>query len=505
MCTITLSPPIISTTSGNISSITINGTIEDLSNAPTNQCTCDSIEVKISCLHGVVSKQDVIIDWNGKLGTFSAQFSGNDIENCSCDGNVTVRAFCQEQAPFEQTYQIVCPPCGFLSIENLPIEVCIGDSFDFQISYLGNGSTNIKIDFGDGTALIDLLNVGQTAVPIPSHAYSQIGTYNIIFLFDGKECAIPIKVKNCDCCPIAVVDFDVKVKSKCNSDLTKEVEIKASVVPDIKDGCPKEVKAELYIDDVLVDQHISEDPFDLKHTSNYKCLVHKIKVKFPDSGCDDIMSDYCVPVCESAKCFLRRQILILSLGTAITSMILFLFHTAITVFGIVSSGALITFILMSFIWRKCLNICEKCPRRLMIWQGILAGWLAFLALSKSSFIIAYTYLIGLLSFLGPLAPIIAILILLLIVLLVFIIIWLLYRIWVSRCCPTRCQILIETLLAIGQAIVIITGITLLINNFVPIQGPGSPVDAFKVPGFLFVLGLVELYLGIRIAIECISD
>lgn len=135
MCTITIDQPTIVISGSTITSITVTGTIE-----PISECSCETLRIRISCAHASFSNiQSVPIAWVGSQGTFSATFTGSDLNNCHCDGNITALVDCQNMPTTTQTFQINCNACDDLSVSSLPGSLCVGDSFQFQVAYTGGG------------------------------------------------------------------------------------------------------------------------------------------------------------------------------------------------------------------------------------------------------------------------------------------------------------------------------------------------------------------------------
>ncbi|HLP92796.1 MAG TPA: hypothetical protein VK168_02125 [Saprospiraceae bacterium] len=456
MCQIIINQPIVGLSGSTITSVTVTGSI-----GPIGQCSCDVLHIVISCLHGTSSNpQTVPISWNQGNGTFTATFSGSDVGRCLCDKEILVRVTCNDGVFESKAFKIECEGCRLLNVTGLNAEICKNTAFQFQVAYVGGGTTNLTIDYGDGT-VVNIPNVGSSGINVPMYTYTQTGNYTIVISFNGIKCEFPIKVKDCDCCPIANTNIQAEVDEKCNKDLTKRAKIDVLVTPTPKTGCPPIVQAELYIDNILVDSGANSSPFTLSHSGDYACGNHDVTIKYPGSGCPDSTGIFCVSVCESKKCKKRRFSFEVSATISLIALVLYLFNSAYTLLAGLFTASLIAAIILYLRWRPCDKICKKCPWKLALWQILLASFLGFIMLSKSSFIKIYTWLVSAFSFAGTFAPILAILVIIIVILLIILIVYLLYKRWVSNCCPTECEKwtnILESLLDVcGIAFVFVGG------------------------------------------------
>jgi len=265
------------------------------------------------------------------------------------------------------------------------------------------------------------------------------GSYNAtLVIISPPNCPPQTKPFNVpNCCP--QTEITTEVKKDCNADQTKDVTINAFIVP--HPNCPP-ITAVMTIDgNQVVAQGSGSNPFTLTYSGKYKCLKHSVVISYPGTDCPDDAGEFCVPVCETKKCNIRRKHFEISATVAIILWLLFLFNSCYTFLFVSASIATICSIVLYFIWHKCRKICKPCPWKLAVWEIALASFLGFLMLGKSSLIAIYNWLYAILfSSVGPFWAIwIAIIIIILILLIIAFLILLAFLSWVAKCCPTNCE------------------------------------------------------------------
>ena len=234
-------------------------------------------------------------------------------------------------------------------------------------------------------------------------------------------------VQPCDCCPASVVTAEVE--EKCNADLTKHVKVQAVVTP--IPGCP--VQAEMSVEGTVVDTGSGAAPFTLEHEGDYDCGRHPVTIRYPGTDCPDGGGEFCVPVCESPQCKLKRMYFELAATVALLSLGLYAFNTAKSYLLYLAIVASVVAVILFLGWRPCLKRCRRCQLLLVLWEIALATFLGFMMLGKWSF---YTVVSALSYYMSP---VLAVILVILTLLLIAFVIYLLYRLWVARCCPTECE------------------------------------------------------------------
>jgi hypothetical protein len=495
MCTILINPPIAigSGGSGLATSIIISGTV--------TSCSCTSVTITLKCSSGFATPLPAVPVTGG---TFTATFTGIYLPSCSCLKKIDVTVQCLDGIQSFTDIPLDCHPCYDLSLTAIPSRVCVNAPFQFQLANTAaSGTTPVNIYFGDGTPIVSIPAVTSTAstVPVPPHIYTSPGTYTVSVSIPG--CApqvFTVVVIDCptDCCPNAVAVITSETIGKCLPDLTKKVKVEAVITPTPKAGCPTNVQAEMYIDGTSVASGSGTAPFTLTHTGNYTCGDHIVKIVYVGSDCPDSGDTFCVSVCETAKCILRRIYFALAATLTIVALLLYAFNSSMSFFGISAGITFVAAIILYIKWRTCALRCKKCPQKLANWQIAAASFLTFLILSKSSFIYIYTWLVGILSFAGTFAPALAIIILVIIVLLIILLIWLLlYKPWVAKCCPTECEKWLNIALAFGICLAAIGILMTLITT------GGVLTSLFTIPYYGAILGFLGIYITTKVYIKCI--
>lgn len=239
---------------------------------------------------------------------------------------------------------------------------------------------------------------------------------------------------SCDCCPNATVSFNTNVSEACNADHeTKHVTISAHVTPMIKQGCPSIVQAQLLVDGAAVASGSGSGTFSLNWQGDYTCGDHSITISYPGSTCADASDSFCVSVCEKPACKANRIAFEVFATTFLISLVLAIVNTYDSFIWFIALGAAILAVISYFTWLPCPRQCNKCTLFLALWEIILAAFAGFLMLSKSTL----SWLFFVLS--GSVGPVFAVIIIILILLLCALIIYLLFKYWVQRCCPTNCE------------------------------------------------------------------
>ncbi len=296
----------------------------------------------------------------------------------------------------------------------------------------------------------------------------------------------PLEVPPCDCCPTSEI-ATFTTPGKCDPDnLTKHIVVCATVTP--KPGCP--VSAVMSVDGKDVASGTGSSAFTLKHEGDYGCGQHTGNISYssPGSTCPPTAFTFCVSMCETFACEAARWLLVVVGALALAIVALAILNPGLP--SLTTPAILLTIVafVLFLVWffSGCRKRCFPCPLLLLFWQTLAAGFICFLLLSKTSYLNLFVWLGGTLF---------AILILILVTLLVAFVIYLFFLVWVARCCPTKCDKLIQLLLSLLAALAAF-GFACWVINAVTTAGvlPLFIVSWLLVGALGLVAGLLAIYI-----------
>ncbi len=318
---------------------------------------------------------------------------------------------------------------------------------------------------------------GSATVTLTESCNLNTGSYTVTVTVEGcppQTYTFDIE----DCCP--KVDFEAIVKGVpiCEA-YPRPVIIKATVTPHT--GVSTTATLIDIATNTVMATGTGSTPFVLVGSGNYGEGTHQVGVTFAAPlKCPPQYFQFCVPVCETLKCFNLRTLIVIALSTffaiacmnGIAALAAYLssapwwlfgryldYLTLSSTLGMIMTAAIILAVLLLIWWRLCIKFwgiqigacCWSCCIfRIILWQvpmivGICLLWF-----------LATCWLLNLVS-----------------ALVLFLIAYLFFLWWRNNCCPGKCDALFYMLTALLAAGLVIGAIDYANVTSVAVNAPNA--------------------------------